>query len=416
MASIEPFRGWLLHDPGSGDDGRCVAPPYDVIDESERDGYARLSTANVVHLTLPNPEGELDRYAAARALLERMAEDTRLTRDEQPCFYLQDVLFRAPGGETLTRKGLIGLVAIEPIGSGMIRGHEEVQPKPLADRHRLLTATLANLEPVFFLYSDSEGAVDQMVAPEREKPPVSSADLQGVRFELRRTDPEACLAIQQRLRDRPLYIADGHHRFTVAERFRQERPDLPGSRYRMALLVRAEDPGVVVLPTHRFVRKIDPAAEEALVERLVENFQLEDLDCRQILDRLAGPNAPGTFGVWLRRRGRALLARPKPAVLFALAETIQEPLRSLDVNLLHRFLLEPSALGHTLGCVYVRGEENPLGLAEEQGVPLAFFLTAPDIETILEVSDQGRTMPSKSTYFYPKAASGQVLFRLDMEP
>ena len=415
MALIEPFRGSLLHDPGSGDDGRCVAPPYDVVDESERDRYAALSPANIVHLTLPKPEGAINQYDAARRLLERMEADARLTRDEERCFYLQDVRFRLPGGETLTRKGLLGLVAIEPIGTGMIRGHEEVQEKPLEDRHRLLTATLANLEPVIFLYSDPEGVTDGMLEPDRKKPPLSSAELQGMRFELRRANPEVSQAIQKRMLGKALYIADGHHRFTVADRFLRERPDLEGARYRMALLVRAEDPGVVVLPTHRFVRDLDTAAQEALMARLKENFLLEDLDCEQILPRLAGPHARGTFGVWLRRTGRALLACPKPAVLEALSSTIQEPLRSMDVNLLHKFLLDPLALGYTLDCAYVRGEENPLGLAEEQQVPLAFFLTAPDIETILAVSDQARAMPSKSTYFYPKAASGQVIFRLDRE-
>lgn len=412
MAQIEPFRGYLLKDPEQGAEGRCAAPPYDVIDDDEREQYAALSSANIVHLTLPRETGGLDRYSAARELLLKMLADGRLTRDERPCYYLQDVRFRPPGGEPVVRKGLIGLVPIGPLGQGMIRGHENVQPKPLEDRHRLLRATLSNLEPLIFLYRDPAGRIDTLLAKERRRPPIDQAEFQELRFELRRADAGVSLAIQSELEGQPLYIADGHHRFTVAQRFMTERPELPGSGYRMALLVRAEDPGLLVLPTHRFVRELRADAAAALIGRLEEHFELEPIEPSEFLPRLSRPLADGGFGVWLRRENRALLATPGPSVLEALS-AVPESLRNLDVNLLHSFLLDADGLGHALPCEYVRGEEDPIGRAEREDVPLAFFLSAPDIETILRVSDQGLSMPTKSTYFYPKAASGQVLFRLD---
>jgi len=412
MTSIEPFRGWLLHDLERGEDGRCAAPPYDVIQGEERERYAALSPANIVHLTLPRAAGGLDGYGAARRLLEQMAEEGRLTRDEQPCFYLQDVRFRSPAGASLVRRGLIGLVAIEPIGKGAIRGHEKVQQKPLRDRRLLMEATLANLEPVIFLYRDPPGVIDRLLSGDRQRPPLSVAEFESLRFEFRRADAGVSAMIRSELSGRPLYLADGHHRFTVAHRFMEERPELPGSGYRMALLVRAEDPGLVVLPTHRFVRELPEAAARALTGRLERHFDLEPIESTGLLSRFERPIESGAFLVWLRREHRAWLATPRASAQDALSAT-PEPLRSLDVSLLHDFLLDPDALGQTLVCEYVRGEEDPIGRAVTEDVPLAFFLTAPRIETILRVSDQALYMPTKSTYFYPKAASGQVLFRLE---
>ena len=414
MALIEPFRGCLLHDPTLGDDGRCAAPPYDVISDDEREHFAALSPANIVHLTLPQAQGALDRYSVARELLSQMLADGRLTREEQRSYYLQDVRFRPPGGEPVTRKGLIGLVPIEPIGTGTIRGHENVQPKPLEDRYRLLSATLTNLEPLIFLYSDPAGRIDQLLAEERARPALSVAEFEAMSFELRRADAHASELIRSELEGQPLYIADGHHRFTVAHRFMNERPELPGSGFRLALLVRAEDPGVIVLPTHRFVRELSKAAAAALTQRLEAHFVLEPIEPADLVARLVRPVRGGGFGVWLRRENRALLATPRPSALEALG-AVPEPLKSLDVNLLHAVLLDEHELGHTLGCEYVRGEVDPIGRAASEDVPLAIFLSAPSIETILQVSDQGLSMPTKSTYFYPKAASGQVLFRLDQE-
>lgn len=418
MVVIRPFRGCLLIDPETGTSDRCAAPPYDVLDSSERDRFAALSPANVVHLTLPAEPQDgsgTDRYAAARALLEQMSGDGRLVRDADPCFYLQDVQFESSDGTPITRRGLLAAITIEPIGTAGIRGHEEVMPKPLADRTALLAATETNLEPLYFLYSDPEGKIDAALEPSRNQEPLSSSEFQGLRFDFRRVATEAGEAVAELFRNKPLYIADGHHRFTVADRFHDQRPELAGSGFRLALLVRAEDPGVVALPTHRFVTDLDDAAADALFERLRDGFDLEPCEGEEILARLAARNNPAAFGVWLRGRQPACVATPKAATLAAL-DSIPEPLRSLDVSVLHRHLLEPDALGHALECRYVRGEDDPIGLAVAQDVPLAFFMQAPAIETVLAVSDKALTMPPKSTYFFPKAASGQVLMRLDEAP
>jgi hypothetical protein len=131
-----------------------------------------------------------------------------------------------------------------------------------------------------------------------------------------------------------------------------------------------------------------------------------------MLTELAKIPGRDALGVWLRRRERCLVALPKASVRAALAE-VPEPLRGLDVVVLHRFLFDASALGDELKCSYVRGEDDPIGLARERDVPLAVFLRPPSVATVLDVADRKLTMPPKSTYFHPKLASGHVLFRLD---
>ncbi|MFG0316589.1 MAG: DUF1015 family protein [Planctomycetota bacterium JB042] len=412
MAVIEPFRGFRFVDPG-GDPAACAAPPYDVIDDDERDGFAARSPANVVHLTLPRAVEGLDRYATAARLLDEWIADGRLVRDEAPSFHLQDAVFPGPDGAPLRRPGLIGLVEAKPIGEGPMRGHEEVQAKPVEDRYNLLRATRANLEPIWVLYRDAAGAVDELLAPARAAAADATATLDEATFEFRRADASVSAAIREHLDGTPLYIADGHHRFTVASRFHAEHPDDAGAAYRMALLVRAEDPGVVVLPTHRFVDDLPAEAAAALATRLEADFDLIPTDEASILADLARADAPGTIGVARRRDGAWHLAVPRAPVKARLAATSPAPLHTLDVVVLHRHLLDPETLGHALRCRYVRGEDDPLGLARSEDVPLALLLRPPTIATILEVSDRGLRMPSKSTYFSPKAASGQVLHRFD---
>ncbi len=411
MARIEPFCGYRFFDPETGDSDRCAAPPYDVLDDEERALFAARSTANVVHLTLPVERNGHDPYASAAKLLAEMIADGRLRRDPEPSFYTQDVTFDGPDGRPLVRNGLVARVEIEAIGEGSIRGHEEVQAKPIEDRYRLLAATEANLEPVYFIYSDPGGQVDRLLQTTRDQPPLTTANVEGARFELRRAGPSATAAVREQLAEAVLYIADGHHRFTVAHRFANERGhDLPGARFRLAVLVRAEDEGVVILPTHRFVHDLPPAAAAAIRSRLDFGFQLEPVAPEGILDAIQRRTAPAAFGVWDRRRNVSFLATPTGEVWRALS-LIAEPLRRLDVTVLHRYLLEPQRLGHRVETKYVRGEVDPIGRAEIEDVPLAFFLSAPTIQSVIEVSDERLFMPTKSTYFSPKAASGQVLVR-----
>ena len=412
MAVIEPFRGYRFVDP-NGDDAACAAPPYDVIDDDERDAWAARSPANVVHLTLPRPTDGADPYSTATKHLDAWIADGRLARDEEPSFHLQDAIFKGLDGAEVRRPGLIGLVEAKPIGQGTMKGHEEVQAKPIEDRYRLLSATRANLEPIWALYSDPAGTVDELLADARATAPDTSVVHDDATFEFRRSGASVSAAIREHLDGASLYIADGHHRFTVASRYAVEHPENAEAGYRMALLVRAEDPGVVVLPTHRFVDEISDDARAAVLARLETHFDLVPSDEASITAALANEADLGTFGVGNRVDGTWMLARPKADAKDALATDNPAPLNALDVVVLHKFLLREDGLGHAVKCRYVRGEDDPLGLARTQDVPFVFLLRPPTIATILDVSDRGIAMPSKSTYFSPKAVSGQVVYRFD---
>lgn len=413
MVEVRAFHGCLFRDLESGDAGLAAAPPYDVLDEQGRARFAARSASNVVHLTLPQAAPGDDVYLAAARLLAEMAADGRLVRDAAPAMYLQDVTFTAPGGRERTRRGLLAVVRLEPLGgSGSgVRGHEEVLPKPLEDRTRLLAATEANLEPIFLLYGDPAGDLDAALAADRARAPLSRAEFDGCSFHFRRASRAAAAAATAFLADRPLYVADGHHRYTVSQRYSAAHPEIAGARYRLALLVRAEDEGVVILPTHRFVAATDPALQGRIRARLAESFRTERVAPERLLAALAAePRGSGAFGVWFRGEAAAEIARPSARAALALGD-VAEPLRELDVVLIHRVLLDPAALGSPVHCSYVRGEDDPVGLFRAGQAGLGLFTKPPAVETVCRVSDRGLFMPPKSTYFYPKAASGQVLYR-----
>ncbi len=415
MALISPFRADRFQDPKTGDAAPCAAPPYDVLGAAARARFAATSSASVVHLTLPEERGGKDRYSVAAATLRDMLRDGRLAPDDEPTFHLQDAQFVGPDGKKRMRRGFLALVRIQPLGGGAVRGHEQVLPKPLEDRTRLMEATRANLEPVFLLYSDPIGRVDALLEGSRLRPTAASVAMEGVRFDFRRADPKIASRVVDVLRELPLYVADGHHRYTVSDRYRAAHPDDAGARWRLALLVRAQDPGVVILPTHRFLPKVAPEAAAALVARLGASFEQRAVRPEQLLNALAATEAKDAIGVWLRRENRALIATPNPVLRARLAET-SELLARLDVSVLERGLLDPAVLGATVERRYVRGEDDPIGLAGTEDVDAAFFLRAPAVETVLQVSDKNLNMPPKSTYFFPKAASGQVLYRFDRGP
>jgi uncharacterized protein (DUF1015 family) len=425
MAEIAPFRG-ILYDPKkAGPADRLLAPPYDVISPAEREQLAALDPHNVVRLILPKDAqgGDSDeKYALAARDLQAWLAAGVLRRDDAPAFYRYHQTFTAEG-KTTTRKGFICRVRLARFSEGIVLPHERTLAGPKADRLKLKRAARAHLSQVFGLYSDPGRVTDQpFEAVEAEAPLLDGTTSDGVRQRLwRLTDAAAQQRVVAALADKKIYIADGHHRYETMLALRDElRAEAKSPRssveYGSIFLANMDDPGLLVFPTHRVVHGLPSFNRRAVVESARRFFTVEEAplgEAAAVRERLAhkGHAAPSfalatADGVaYLSLRGDVDLPSLKgPAVL-----------RTLDVTVLHALVIEEilgidrAAQERQTNLRYVKDTAQALAEVRVPGVQAVLVMNPTRVSQVKEVADAGEVMPQKSTFFYPKLASGLVI-------
>jgi uncharacterized protein (DUF1015 family) len=230
MAEVRPFRALRYAVP---DLETVVAPPYDVISDEQRQEFLARDPHNVVHLTLPDSEGQ-----AARELADWQADGT-LVRDAEPSYWWLSQDYVGPDGVARTRQGFVAALRAQPYEDRVILPHERTHAGPKEGRLRLLRATRTQLEPLFFLW-DATIEIDGLGEP----------DLAAAEAKLWRLDAEFGDALTEELREAQLLIADGHHRYETTLAF-DESPWL------LAVIVPTDQDGLTIFPTHRIARSID---------------------------------------------------------------------------------------------------------------------------------------------------------------
>jgi uncharacterized protein (DUF1015 family) len=430
----------LYNGDRSGDLGRILAPPFDVVSRQlQAELYAR-SPYNVVRLELADAPADPgvpgNRYAAAAAALAEWLSQGVLFRPERPALYVCEHTFAA-GGRRRRRTGLYAAVRLGPLGEHVLP-HEGTLRGPKADRLALMGAAGASFSPVMALYRDEDGRVRQ--ALDRRDRELASAAGGDEEYRLWSVEDESAIdAICRGLGDGPLYIADGHHRYETALAYQDRRlaaePDAPADapfRFAFMLLVSAADDGLLILPTHRVVGPL--AAEER--QRLEHELDRADVapapttDVVELMSRLNQDKGPDHLYGMYRRKSLSLLRLPRDPE----AET--SPVAGLDVTALHRRLLDPALGGpggradmpapgsawdqevsHDSGdragrLRYVVDEREAVRLVDEGHAEVAVFLRPTRVEQVIAAAQAGQRMPGKSTYFYPKAPAGLVMYPL----
>ena len=243
-----------------------IAPPYDVIGDERRATLAGSSEHNIVHLILPAGNG--DRYEHAAGLLSAWRSEGVLERDAVPTATVVRQHFRTPDGAEYARTGVVAGVHVEPYEAGRVLPHERTHRGPKEDRLALSRATVAMLESIFLLSRDADGALRAGLARATRSEPTALADLDGVRIELWRVEGETAETLAAAAGS-ALYIADGHHRFETANAYRAINP---AADRIPALIVPIDDPGMVVLPTHRLIHGSPISAERA--RRIVQKTRV----------------------------------------------------------------------------------------------------------------------------------------------
>lgn len=429
MAQIRPFCGVRYNLERAGEAAKLLAPPYDVVDAAGRAEIAARSPYNCIHVILPEGEGDA-KYGNAAATFARFREEGALQQDAEPGLYVYHQTFTSEG-ETHTRKGFIALVELTRFGAGPVLPHERTLSGPKEDRLKLMRACQAHTELVFGLFADPERRWEALVNPELGAP-VLEAEEGGVRHVLYRvTATDAVEGVAELLADRSIYIADGHHRYETMCNFREElsaQGRAEAGRFGMIYLSNLDDPGLVVLPTHRLIHSVADFDLDRALATLGEVFTItrEPLpgDALALRARLqeAGSSA-AAFGLALPGSGELWVLTLKdgfdPASVGL--DRLPSALQRLDVVLLHELILE-RGLGITreaqaslTNIHYYKSTEKALAVAEAPPgeVQLVCFMNATPVADVRAVCDSGEVMPQKSTFFYPKIPTGLVFHQLE---
>ncbi len=434
MAEIIPFKA-LRYDPDQVKLEDVLTQPYDKITPEMQSKYYERSAHNLVRIIL-GKAGETDTdafnvYTRAAEYLHDWRSSGILKQDPEPGIYAYSQTFTVPGTRELAeRRGLIALGRLHDYGDGVVFRHEQTLAKPRADRLNLLRATRAHFGQIFMLYSDPKDEIEALLKKKTEEDPDTSLldEYETLHRVWRVHDPALIQAVQQRMRDKKLLIADGHHRYETALAYRNERraesggsdPNAP-YEFVMMTLIPMESRGLVILPTHRIVHGLPTFDRERMLEAAGQFFEIDRIDLRiesrsaTTLLGQAGEN--GTAFVAVTRQGPYLMRAKKNAVQDALGQ-VPSLQRELDVVQLHRIMLE-RVLG--ISEEAVRNQENVRYERDafeaiswvRQGANVAFLMNPAKIDQVRDIAFGGEVLPQKSTDFYPKLLSGLAIYALE---
>ena len=421
---IRPFHA-LHFDPARVSLDLVVAPPYDVIDSELRERLLRRSPYNVVGLILPGPgrEGE------AGTTLRGWLDDGIVLRESRPCMYWLKQAATGPDGVRRTRSGLIAALRLQPYSKSGVRRHEMTMNAPVQGRRELLHGLHANLSPIFMGYADPERRISTAFEPLAVEgaPLLHATDEEGTDHTLWRVcEGGAWTLAAGVLRNLPITIIDGHHRYEAALAYQAERriadgDPLDNRRYDFAPVYLANefDPGLELFPTHRIVSAIAPEVWQQLPDLLERDFDVTEVDSVETLDALVQRRDDArTFGI-VRGDGTA----PLHATLRDAASlpAMHETLSRLDVTTVgelvidHLLGLSAAEVSRTDRIAYRQRASDAAALvaAAPPQTAIALLVPAPSVADVDAVAAAEQTMPPKSTFFYPKILDGMVFHSLD---
>ncbi|MDP2920032.1 MAG: DUF1015 domain-containing protein [Dehalococcoidia bacterium] len=433
MADVLPFRGLRYNKPVVKDLSKVVCPPYDVISPAFHEELNRRSDFNFIRIedakTLPQDTASDNKYTRASATLQQWLAQGVLKPDRRPAFYLHDHYFTHQGTQCV-RRGIITRVRLEEWESGIIKPHEGILGPARDDRLNLLWALQVNTSPVLAMYEDRRKRLAGLLDGQESLKPVLDVTVpEGDRHVVRAvTGTEVNGQVHHFFEDRPLYIADGHHRYTSALTYRREKmsctpgatPDAPFN-FVMITLVSFTDAGLVILAPHRLIRGLRRSDIDGLENRLAEFFEIERLPLGgagvwEKIDRLMAKPGPVRFACLMPGNHHLLVLTLREEAVTAQTMPLfhSELYRQLDVSVIDHIILE-KILGLGIGgtdetkITYMYDRQDAVDRVLKGEYQLAFFLKPVKPELIKAVADADDKMPRKSTYFYPKAPAGLVV-------
>ncbi len=441
MAVIKPFRGILYNQDMIEDLGDVVTPPYDVISEQQRQEYFDRHPENIVRLILSQGNShdtdKNNRYTRAADFFRKWQDKGILIRDHDPTIYLTAMDFKSEG-LARTRLGFVVLVRLENFHQGGIIPHEKTFSATKQDRLRLMKACKANFSPIFSVFSDPDDEVNRIFRGRMEKVPPDFIfqEVIGYRHRLWRIRDQGIHGeIEQKLANKKLYIADGHHRYETALNYRNEIMKgkdqfAPSASYNfvMMYLSSMQDPGLIIRPVNRMLSHAPEGTLDGFIKKAGTFFDIEVMDIGNKYDEIqssfvakirAGAKH-GVIGAVIRGHKAVYVLKVKNGVMGQLFEgEIPVPLRRLDVTITTKLVFQQilglinAELDDEKRILYTSRTSKAFDAISSGNCVMALILNPTRLSDIEEISKAGLVMPRKSTYFFPKVVSGLVINKLD---
>jgi uncharacterized protein (DUF1015 family) len=432
---IKAFKAYRFNPDVVGEAGKCIAPPYDVINTAQQQQLYQRSPYNIVRIIKGKTEAgdneTKSQYTRAADCLKNWLAKNVLKQDDKETIYAYVQDFEA-AGKNYRRSGFIALGRLVEYGLG-VRPHENTLDSPKTDRLKLTQATAAQFGQIFMLYDDAEKTADKIVekAVAAKKPVIDFTDEDKIRHQMFAIDDAKDIsAIVRMMENKETVIADGHHRYETALNYRRLTKKT-GAEMQINGIINTQNEGLVILPIHRLVGNLQSFDIGRLVEKLQSEFKVTEFtygsdDSKQKAKGLmfkrmqrAFEQGKNAFGSYDGRSFYFILLKNKKALE---SLNMNDALKSLDVVVLHKLILE-GILG--IGEQQLAGETNieyikDIGTAIDEAIAavdkgqkqVVFFMNPTRVEQVKQVAATNKKMPQKSTFFYPKIFSGLTINKL----
>jgi len=428
MAQVFPFCGLRYNEKKIKDIKTVLAPPYDVVNKEARDKFLLESKYNIFHLELPKEDkkNNRNRYENAAHFLNKWKREGIIIRDESPRIYSYEIDFKIDN-KNFSRKAIVALVRVEPWENRIIRPHEKTFDKVTTDRLHLLEHTKTQFSQVFLLYRGNQQATE-ILNEYNSNMLYEVVDSLGNTHRLSSiSDLDCAKRLHEFFSSLPMYIADGHHRYTTALNFSKMMQAKFGAEYWraynyiMVYMVDIDDPGLIVLPTHRIVTLSNYDEILGVLKNSKDFFEITKKkpfisieSLREIRIELEKLKESTAFAVFYKDNNKIFseIWKLKEHILTELMRLIPRSLAELDVTILNEIVfskvikLDIERESDISRVSFTPEDVDVLKIEKNQ---MFFMLNATDAHKVLKVSDEGLVMPHKSTFFYPKILTGLVM-------
>jgi uncharacterized protein (DUF1015 family) len=433
MVEIFPFKGIIYNKEKIKKLDDVMSPPYDIISEEDQKKLYNKHPKNYVRLILNKKEKtdnvNNNRYTRAKKLYEEWLSDSTLIESDKDTVFAYKIHYKIDGSKK-TMNGFFVLLKIDS-NYKFVKAHERTLSKPKEDRLNLLRICRSNLEPIQLLYIDEKDKIKKAIDNKIKKPIIDVKDHDGFNHKLwKLEDNETISMIQNELKNKVVFIADGHHRYQTSINYANEMNEKTYYKktnnpfnFIMVVLANIFDEGLSILPTHRFVKKRDIKIQDCL-DNLKNYFIIEEkifikkdvkAISKKIIEEIKTKNKH-IFALYTKDKYFILTLKDEK-IMDELASDRSTTWRTLDVSILHKIVFE-HAMGITQDNLedhvkYTRIDEEAIKYVNQGKYDFSVLMNATKINELKKIAESGEHMPQKSTYFLPKMLSGLVAYKME---
>jgi uncharacterized protein (DUF1015 family) len=425
MPHIKAFQGYYYNQELVGNLDKVVAPPYDIISSAQREKLYLRSPFNIIRVILGKEhtgDNQIsNKYSRAAEYFQNWIKKGILKKDEVPSLYLLKQTF-IYNSKSYSRMGLVALMELVDFEEKRVFPHEETLNAPKLDRLKLLEKLRAHFSPIFSFYIDEKQEIENIFEELAKQPPLlKMINFDGVKNTLWRIASKSHISkISHILKDKYIFIADGHHRYETALNYRRLHPGATknnGANFILMYFSNIEQEGLLVLPVYRLIKEIDIVNLQKFRERIEEFFNIQKMpDLNTILKTIETLDNFHRFGVFLNGEFFVLALKSdqetKKILEASLGKNKSDSYKKLDVAVLDEFLIRRIlAIDEEKNINFIKDAKEAVNLVEKGQYKIAFFTKPTRLSQIKDVALSGERMPKKSTYFYPKLLSGLIINR-----